>query len=94
MTQRIQLIKDKLTAVLHPTQLQVIDDSAKHIGHAGAKDGRGHFKVIIVSDDFIGKSAIKRHQMVYQALGGLMQTDIHALQIEAKTVAEMASATF
>ena len=66
----------------HPTYLQVTDDSAKHAGHVGAKQG-GHYKVVIVSADFEGKSLLERHRMVYAALEPL-KTVIHALAIQAK----------
>jgi BolA protein len=68
---------------LAPTRLEVIDDSHKHAGHEGARDGRGHFTVVIVSDEFTGRAPIARHRMVYAAVGDLMQTDIHALAIKA-----------
>lgn len=85
---RIAQIEQAL-AVLQPVQLELRDDSAKHAGHAGARDGRGHFAVRIVSARFEGLSPIKRHQAVYAALAELMQTDIHALAIEARTPAEV-----
>jgi BolA protein len=85
---RIAQIEQAL-AVLQPLQLVLRDDSAKHAGHAGARDGRGHFAVRIVSARFEGLSSIKRHQAIYAALADLMQTDIHALAIEARTPAEV-----
>jgi len=63
--------------------LQVKDQSHLHAGHAGARDGMGHFEATIVADAFAGKSRIERHRLVYAALGPLMQTDIHALKINA-----------
>lgn len=84
---RIALIEQAL-AKLSPTVLTIQDDSHKHAGHAGARDGRGHFSVLIVSSSFDGLSSIKRHQLVYQALSGLLESDIHALAIKAKTPAE------
>jgi BolA protein len=85
---RIARIEQAL-AVLQPVQLDIRDDSAIHAGHAGARDGRGHFAVRIVSARFEGLSPIKRHQAVYAALADLMQTDIHALAIEARAPAEV-----
>ncbi len=76
-------IREKLSQTLRPESLEIIDESHLHAGHAGARDGRGHFKVSIVSTEFNGQSRIKRHRMVYDALGKMMQTDIHALTIEA-----------
>ena len=68
---------------LAPSSIELIDESHKHVGHAGARDGRGHFALRIVSAGFHGTSAVARHRQVYAALGGLMQTDIHALSIVA-----------
>ncbi len=85
---RIVQIEQAL-AVLQPVSMQIRDDSAKHAGHAGARDGRGHFSVRIVSAQFEGLSPIKRHQAVYAAVADLLQTDIHALAIEARTPAEV-----
>lgn len=81
--QRIKMIKERLEKSLAPTQLDIEDESYLHAGHAGAKDGRGHFVVTISADAFTGQSLLKRHRLVYQALGDLMQTDIHALTIKA-----------
>lgn len=80
---RPQRIRAALAATLAPTQCDLIDESHKHRGHAGARDGRGHFALRIVSAAFSGKSAIVRHRLVHAALGALMQSDIHALSIEA-----------
>ena len=83
--QRLAEIRARLEAELSPESLQVEDESHMHIGHEGAKSGLGHFRVLVVSDKFRGQSPIKRHRLVYQAMGDLMQTDIHALTIEAFT---------
>lgn len=89
---RVERMMKALEAQLAPTQLDVKDDSAHHAGHAGAaQHGGGHFTVFIVSSEFDGKSTLQRHQMVYQALGSLMQTDIHALIIRASTPSETLS---
>ena len=82
-TARSAAIRARLEAAFAPAQIDIIDDSARHAGHAGARDGRGHFKVHIVSAAFAGMPPLARHRAVYTALGELMQTDIHALQIEA-----------
>ncbi len=76
-------MQEKLTAALQPDSLEVIDDSARHAGHAGASTGLGHFIVKISSNKFAGKSVLQQHRMVYQALGKMMETDIHALNIKA-----------
>lgn len=81
--QRIALIRQRLEAALQPIELDVVDDSHRHAGHAGARDGRGHFNVRLVSAAFNGKRQIERHKLVYAALGSLMQTDIHALGLSA-----------
>ena len=71
-----------------PTTLDLVDDSHRHAGHAGARDGRGHFGVDIVSEAFAGLAPLARHRAVYAALGDMMATDIHALTIRARTPAE------
>jgi len=84
MTDRLELIRDRLQRALAPTRLEVEDESHLHRGHPGARDGRGHFRVTLVSEAFRGRSPIERHRLVYQALGELMQTEIHALSIDAR----------
>ncbi len=80
---RVAQIRSRLEAELQPEELDVVDDSHRHAGHAGARDGRGHFQVRILSRRFAGKRTVERHRMVYAALGSLMQTDIHALGLVA-----------
>ena len=79
--QRVEAIRRRLQTALAPTVLEIVDDSHRHAGHAGARDGRGHFSVRIASPAFAGLSPVARHRAVYDALGDLMQTDIHALSI-------------
>jgi BolA protein len=81
--ERVEQIRVRLETEFDPSHLQVKDQSHLHAGHAGARDGMGHFEVTIVADAFEGKSRIQRHRLVYAALGTLMQTDIHALKINA-----------
>lgn len=88
--QRVEAIRTALQAALAPTALEIEDESHRHVGHAGAADGRGHFRVDIVSGAFAGLSSIARHRAVYAALDGLMDTDIHALAIRARTPDEAA----
>ena len=76
---------------LAPLQLELRDDSHHHVGHEGARDGRGHFAVDIVSTAFEGLAPLARHRRVYAALGALMETDIHALQVRARTPDEAAA---
>lgn len=85
---RLEQIRSLLQSALAPQQLDVIDESHKHIGHEGARDGRGHFRVRVVSEHFAGKAPLARHRLIYAALGDLMQTDIHALAIEARAPQE------
>lgn len=85
---RAEMIRDRL-AVLAPEQLEILDESHKHAGHAGARSGGGHFNLTIVSNVFNGKGLLQRHRMVYDALGSAMQTDIHALTIKALTPEEL-----
>jgi BolA protein len=68
---------------LQPESLEVFDDSRDHVGHVGAKDGGGHFQLVIVSRQFVGKSAVARHRLVYDALSDLIPKQIHALAIRA-----------
>jgi BolA family transcriptional regulator, general stress-responsive regulator len=89
--QRAVRMRALLDAAFHPLALDVVDDSHRHIGHAGARDGRGHFTVDIVSEAFAGLRPLARHRAVYAALGDMMTTDIHALAIRAATPAERSS---
>jgi BolA family transcriptional regulator, general stress-responsive regulator len=86
---RIEKIREQLTAALTPSELEIIDDSHLHAGHAGARDGKGHYTVRIVSPRFASLRPIARHQLVYQAVSGMMHTDIHALSIVALTPDEL-----
>ena len=88
MSDRVERIRAALEAAFAPVSLEVVDDSARHAGHAGARDGRGHFNVDIVSAGFAGLAPLARHRAVYGALGEMMTTDIHALSIRARTPAE------
>lgn len=82
---RAAQIRDRLEHAFAPDSLEIIDESHLHVGHPGARDGRGHFRVRIVSDAFEGLPRLARHRGVYAALGELMETDIHALAVEAKS---------
>lgn len=87
MSEREQMIRKKLEAAFSPNSLEIIDESHKHAGHASARGG-GHYIVHIVSDAFAGKPTIQRHRMVYDAMGELMNTEVHALSIKAETTEE------
>jgi len=80
---RVDRIQALLEAAFEPELLDVEDDSHKHVGHAGAQDGLGHFNVSIVSAKFNGMKMLARHRAVYEALDDMMKTDIHALSIDA-----------
>ncbi len=88
---RVEAIRTRLTAALAPDALEIVDESHRHAGHAGARDGRGHFRVRIVSAAFAGMAPLARHRAVYAALGELMQTEIHAVAIIAMTPNEQAN---
>ena len=87
--ERIALIRGRIESALDPAEVEVIDEGHLHIGHDGARDGRGHFRVRVVSERFAGLKPLERHRLVYDAVGDLMATDIHALAVVALTVAEM-----
>ncbi len=78
---RIEKMIERLKKALSPSSLSIIDESHLHVGHAGAKTGKGHFALTIISTHFDGLPPLKRHQLVYQALGDLLDTDIHAVRI-------------
>ena len=81
MTDRVALIGRRLRDALAPERLEIVDDSAAHAGHAGAREG-GHFTVRIVSTAFAGKPLIQRHRLVHAAVADLMRQEIHALSIK------------
>ncbi len=85
---RVATIERLLIETFEPSELLVKDQSHLHAGHAGAKEGKGHFDVTIVSDKFEGHSRIARHRMVYDALGSFIESDIHALQINTISPSE------
>ena len=88
-TSRIDHIRAVLTSEFSPEMLEIEDESHLHEGHAGARSGRGHFRVTIVSAAFEGSGRVQRHQAIYKALGDYMHTDIHALSITALAPSEI-----
>jgi BolA protein len=86
--ERIDMIRTRLERELQPVALDIIDESAKHAGHAGAASGGGHFIVNITAAAFRDKTSIQRHRQVYDALGDIMHSEIHALSIQARTPEE------
>jgi BolA family transcriptional regulator, general stress-responsive regulator len=75
-------IRDRLAA-LEPSLVELLDESGRHVGHAGAAAGGSHFRLVVVSPRFAGRDKLSRHRMIYAALGTLMQREIHALAIQA-----------
>lgn len=82
-------ITKRLREAFNPETLGVEDEGHLHEGHAGARDGRGHFRVLIISEAFEGKAMIERHRMIYRVLDDMMKLDIHALAIDAWTPDEL-----
>jgi BolA protein len=80
---RLLRIRQQLIVAFQPDELEIVDESHLHVGHKGAQEGKGHYRVKIVAKRFAGKTPLQRHRMVYDALGDLMQTDIHALRVSA-----------
>jgi len=83
-----QTIEQALRARLAIERIEIVDDSRRHAGHAGAAGGGGHYIVTVVSPDFAGKSLLERHRMVYEALGTRMHEDIHALALTTRAPGE------
>lgn len=81
---RVELLRERLQNALSPSLLEIRDDSALHVGHAGAREGGGHFHVTIASVAFVGRNTLARHRLVYEAVSDLMPKTIHALSIEAR----------
>ena len=85
---RIDNIRARLEQALAPVALEIIDESAKHAGHAGAASGGGHYIVKIVSSAFTDRNPLQRHRLVYDAVDDMMHREIHALSIQASTPEE------
>lgn len=90
MSDRSERLRMRLQEALSATSIEIVDDSHKHVGHAGARDGRGHFSVRVVAACFSGLRPVARHRLIYDATGDLFETDIHALSIQAYTPEELA----
>lgn len=86
---RVAFIRATLAQAFSPLELDVHDDGAAHIGHAGAREG-GHYRVDIVAPAFAGQTTLQRHRLVYEALGDLRARGIHALAIRARAPGEPA----
>jgi BolA protein len=83
MNDRIARIRERLDAALTPQDLEIQDDSHRHVGHAGARGGAGHYTVRVTAAAFAGKPLLERHRMIYAALQDMMHGEIHALSIQA-----------
>ncbi len=83
------VLRERL-ANLTPLRLELVDESAKHAGHEGAKSGGRHYRLLIISTEFSGKSTLLRHRLIYDTLGELMRSKIHALSIQALAPGEAA----
>ena len=80
--ERLAIIHGRLQKAFAPTQLEVIDDSNQHAGHAGASGGAGHYTIIITADCFKGKTKVATHREIYTVLNDLIPDEIHALRIK------------
>ena len=80
----INIIKNKIKDSIDIIKIEIIDESANHENHPG-NSGGGHYRALIISNDFNNKSLIERHQMVYKALGELMTNEIHAFSMKTMT---------
>lgn len=86
---KTDVIREQLEAALTPLQLKVLDESAHHAGHAGSSPvGETHFAIDIVSRRFENLSRVERHRLVYQALSGLFENGLHAVQIKTRAPGE------
>jgi BolA protein len=85
---RVERITALLRERLHPLKLEIRDDSAAHVGHVGG-GGKGHFRLLIVSEEFSGKTLVQRHRLVHDALAPLLESDIHALVLSARSPDEI-----
>ena len=86
----VEFVLRERLANLTPLRLELVDESAKHAGHEGAKSGGRHYRLLIISAEFSGKSTLLRHRLIYDTLGELMRSKIHALSIQALAPGEAA----
>ena len=86
----IELIKNKIKDQINISEIEIIDQSADHANHPG-NSGGGHYKALIISNDFNDKTLVERHQMIYKALGELMTNEIHAFSMKTMTEEEFKS---
>ena len=86
---RVERIRALVQDRLRPQRLEIRDDSAAHAGHAGATDGTGHFRLLVVADCFSGRTLVQRHRLVHDALAELLRDEIHALALVTKSPDEL-----
>jgi len=82
-TERVEAIRQRLTERFTPTRLEIIDETHRHAGHAGAASGGGHFIIHINAPDLDHRSPLERHRLIYAALDDMMESEIHALSIQS-----------
>ena len=90
--QRLAWIDATLRQRFAPLHLEIVDESARHAGHAGAAGGGGHFRVVLVTAAFQGQTQVARQRAVYAALGDAMRSEIHALALRTLTPEEWGAA--
>ena len=90
---RIEELRSRITSALGAAVVEVQDDSAKHRGHAGARGGAGHYTVVVVAERFAAMGRVDRHRAVYDAVGDMIPTQVHALAVRAFTPEEWRSAS-
>ena len=83
----IDIIKNKIKAEIKILKIEVLDESKLHANHQGSSGG-GHYRALIISNDFKNKSLVERHQIIYKALGTLMTNEIHAFSMKTMTEEE------
>ena len=86
---RVERIRALVQDRLRPQRLEIRDDSAAHAGHAGAADGKGHFRLLVVAECFSGRTLVQRHRLVHDALAELLRDEIHALALVTKSPEEL-----
>ena len=86
---RVEMIRQRLSTRLNPEAIEIEDQSHLHVGHAGAASGGGHFEVMVVAKAFSGLNTLARHRLVYSVLEEALKKEIHALSIKAYTPDEL-----
>lgn len=87
---RVDAITAALERELEVLHVEIVDESSRHAGHAGAASGGGHYRLVVVSDRFEGLSRVDAQRLVYRALEDMMTTEIHALSMTTLTAAQWA----